>query len=53
VSDPTYAAWQDGRLQVHHLHYHPQDTIQKLSLLPLDPEHVLYLQSVLRTGGLE
>jgi predicted phosphodiesterase len=53
VSDPTYAAWQDGRLQVHHLHYHPQDTIQKLSLLPLDPEHVLHLQSVLRTGGLE
>jgi predicted phosphodiesterase len=53
VADPTYAAWQDGRLQVHHLHYHPQDTIQKLSLLPLDPEHVLHLQSVLRTGGLE
>jgi putative phosphoesterase len=53
VSDPTYAAWQDGRLQVHHLHYHPQDTIQKLSLLPLDPDHVLHLQSVLRTGGLE
>lgn len=53
VPDPTFAVWQDGRLQVHHLHYHPQDTIRKLSLLPLGPEHVLRLQSILQTGGLE
>jgi predicted phosphodiesterase len=53
VPDPTFAAWEDGRVQVHHLHYHPQDTIRKLSLLPLAPEHRLHLQSILRSGGLE
>jgi predicted phosphodiesterase len=53
VPDPTFAAWQAGRLQIHHLHYQPQDTARKLSLLPLDPEHVLRLQSILQTGGLE
>jgi predicted phosphodiesterase len=53
VPDPTFAAWEDGRVQVHHLHYHPEDTIRKLSLLPLAPEHVLGLGSILRTGGLE
>jgi len=53
VPDPTYAAWQDGRVQIHHLHYHPGDTVRKLSLLPLDPEHVLRLQAILQTGGLE
>lgn len=63
VSDPTFAAWEDGatstgaastgRLQIHHLHYHPETTIRKLSLLPLDPEHVGRLQSILQTGGME
>jgi predicted phosphodiesterase len=53
VADPTYAAWEDGHLQIHHLHYHPEPTIQKISLLPLDPEHVLQLQSLLRMGGLD
>lgn len=53
VPDPTFAAWQEGRMQVHHLHYHPQDTIRKLSLLPLAAEHRLRLQAILRTGGLE
>ncbi len=53
VPDPTFAAWQDGRVQIHHLHYDPQQTINKLSLLPLAPEHMLQLQSILGTGGLE
>lgn len=53
VPDPTFAAWEDGQVQIHHLHYHPQDTIRKLSLLPLIPEHLLHLKSILRTGGLE
>jgi predicted phosphodiesterase len=53
VPDPTFAAWEDGRVQIHHLHYHPEDTIRKLSLLPLAPEHRLRLQSILRSGGLE
>ena len=52
VSDPTFVAWEDGRIQVHHLHYHPQDTVRKLSLMHLDPEHLRRLQSILRTGGL-
>ncbi len=51
VSDPTFAAWQDGQVKIHHLHYHPDETIRKLSLLPLDPEHVMHLQSTLRTGS--
>lgn len=53
VPDPTFAAWQEGRLQIHHLHYQPQDPARKLGLLPFAPEHVLRLQSILRTGGLE
>jgi predicted phosphodiesterase len=53
VPDPTFAAWQDGRVQIHHLHYHPDDTVRKLSLLPLVAEHLLRLQGILRTGGLE
>jgi predicted phosphodiesterase len=53
VPDPTFAVWHNGRAQIHHLHYQPQATARKLSLLPLDPEHILRLQSILRTGGLE
>jgi predicted phosphodiesterase len=53
VPDPTFAAWQDGRVQVHHLHYHPHATARKMSLLPLAAEHVLRLQSMLTTGDLE
>ena len=53
VPDPTFAAWEDGHLQIHHLHYHPQQTIQKLSLLPLGPEHVVKLQAILQTGRAE
>jgi len=53
VPDPTFVAWHDGHLQIHHLHYQPQATIRKLSLLPLDPEHVRRLQAFLRTGGLD
>lgn len=53
VPDPTFAAWEDGRLQIHHLHYHPQKTIQKLSMLPLGPEHVVRLQAILQTGRSE
>lgn len=50
VPDPTFAAWEDGRVQIHHLHYHPDTTIRKLSLLPLEPEQVMNWQAVLRTG---
>ena len=53
VPDPTFAAWEDGRLQIHHLHYHPQQTVRKLSLLPLGPEYVVRLQAILQTGRAE
>ena len=53
VPDPTFVAWEDGRLQIHHLHYHPQQTIRKLSMLPLGPEHVVRLQTILQTGRSE
>jgi predicted phosphodiesterase len=53
VPEPTFAVWHNGRVQIHHLHYQPRETIRKLSLLPLDPEHARHLQSILRTGGLE
>ncbi len=50
VPDPTFAAWQDGRVQIHHLHYHPETTIRKLSLLPLAPEQTMRWQSILKAG---
>lgn len=52
VTDPTFAAWQDGRVQIHHLHYHPHETARKLALLPLDPDYIARLQAVLESGGL-
>ncbi len=51
IPEPTFAVWRNGRLQIHHLHYQPQATTRKLSLLPLSPEHVLRLQSILQTGS--
>lgn len=53
VPEPTFAAWENGRVQIHHLHYEPHITARKLSLLPLAPEHRLRLQSILQTGRTE
>lgn len=53
VPDPTFAAWHNGHMQIHHLHYHPETTLRKLSLLPLDPDFVGQLQMVLQSGGVE
>ncbi|MBI4674160.1 MAG: metallophosphoesterase family protein [Chloroflexi bacterium] len=46
----TYAVWNDGDLKIQHIDYDPRATIQKLALLPLDPEHVVRLQETLRVG---
>lgn len=46
----TYAVWNDGDLRIQHIDYDPRVTIQKLALLPLDPEHVARLQETLRVG---
>ncbi len=46
----TYAVWNNGDLKIQHIDYDPRATIQKLALLPLDPEHVMRLQETLRVG---
>lgn len=46
----TYAVWDDGDLKIQHIDYDPRVTIQKLGLVPLDPEAVARLQETLRVG---
>ncbi|MFQ6016077.1 MAG: metallophosphoesterase family protein [Anaerolineae bacterium] len=46
----TYALWKDGKLAIRHVDYDWSRTQQKLSLLPLDPEHVQRLQEILERG---
>lgn len=50
VPDPTYAVWDDGRLQIHHLHYDHAAVAQRLRLLPLGPDSVDLLSDALETG---
>jgi putative phosphoesterase len=50
VPDATFAAWEDGRVQIHHLHYDHDATMQRLRLAPLDPETVEVLVDVLEHG---
>ncbi len=45
---PTYAVWEDGELQIRHIHYDLSPLLRKLSLLPLDPDHVGRLQSIIK-----
>lgn len=46
----TYAVWEDGGLKIQHIDYDPAPTIQRLALLPLDPDHLSRLQEALATG---
>ncbi len=46
----TYAVWDDGELKIQHIDYDPRPTIQKLALLPLDPDHIARLQDTLAHG---
>lgn len=46
----TFAVWEDGDLRIRHIDYDPEDTIRKLALMPLDPEHRLRLQETLARG---
>ncbi len=50
VPDATFAAWQDGRVQIHHLHYDHHAPAHKLPLLGLSPETTEQLAAVLETG---
>jgi putative phosphoesterase len=45
---PTYAVWEDGELQIRHVHCDLSPVLRKLSLLPLDPEHVAQLQTIIQ-----
>lgn len=46
----TYAVWNDGDLRIQHIDYDPRRTIQKLGLLPLDPDDLLRLRQALERG---
>jgi len=47
---PTYAVWEDGELQIRHIHYDLSPVLRKLSLLPLDPKHAARLQAIIQEG---
>ncbi len=46
----TYAAWEDGQLQIKHIDYDPRPTQIKLSLMSLDPEATARLAEILKRG---
>jgi putative phosphoesterase len=48
--DATYAVWEDGHIQIKHLHYDHDATIQRLRLAPLGPEVAEQLSGILETG---
>ncbi len=50
VPSATYAIWEDGDLKIKHIDYDPRSAIQRLALLPLDPEYVSRLQQTLAYG---
>ncbi len=50
VADATFAVWQDGRVQIHHLHYDHDAPAQRLRLGPYSPEVVEQLVQILETG---
>lgn len=53
VPDATYAVWEDGRLQIHHLHYDHDTVANKIRLLPLSVETIEQLTEVLEKGMIE
>lgn len=46
----TFAAWEDGHLQIHHIDYDPTPTKNKLALMSLDPEIQERLGEILERG---
>ncbi len=53
LHDATYAVWDDGRVQIHHLHYNHDATAQRLALVRLSPEVSELLIGILETGLIE
>jgi putative phosphoesterase len=46
----TFAVWDDGHLQIHHIDYDPQPTIRKLGLIGVDPDIQARLAEILERG---
>ena len=50
VPDATFAAWTDGTIKIHHLHYDHHTAAHKLDVLPLDASCRETLQQGLERG---
>ncbi len=50
VPDATFAAWTDGTIKVHHLHYDHHGAAHRLGIMPLEPGCLANLQSMLEKG---
>jgi putative phosphoesterase len=50
LPDATYAVWQDGRVQIKHLHYDHDAVVRQLRPMALSPEVKEQLTSLLETG---
>jgi putative phosphoesterase len=50
VPDATFAAWTDGTIKIHHLHYDHHTATHKLDTLPLDDNCRQTLQEMLERG---
>jgi putative phosphoesterase len=48
--DATYAVWEDGQIQIKHLHYDHEAAARRLRLLPLSPEVARQLIQTLECG---
>jgi putative phosphoesterase len=48
--DATYAVWEDGHLQIRHLHYDHDAPAGRLRLAALSPEVIDQLSAILETG---
>ena len=50
LPDATYAVWQDGQVQIKHLHYDHEAAVRRLRLSSLSPEVLGQLAATLATG---
>jgi putative phosphoesterase len=50
LPDATYAVWEDGRVQIRHLHYDHDATVNQLRLTALSAEVMEQLTTTLETG---
>lgn len=53
VPDATYAVWDDGRVQIKHLHYDHGAVAQKVQLMRLNADITQQLIQILETGLIE